>query len=48
MVIKEGSVAKQRSERRMGMMEPLYDRSNKACQDKKQQHFQRIDTWLKK
>lgn len=48
MVIKEGSVAERRNERRMEMIEPLYDRSNRACQDKKQQHFQRIDTWLKK
>lgn len=48
MVIESGSVTKRRNERRMDMMEPLYSRSNKACQDKKQQHLQRIDVWLKK
>lgn len=48
MTIKSGSIAKRRNERHMDMMEPLYNRSNKACRDKKQQHLQRIDTWLKK
>ena len=47
MPIKEGKIAKRREERHMEMMEPLYDRANKVCQDKTQMHFQRIEKWLK-
>ena len=47
MPIKEGKIAKRREERHMEMMEPLYDRANKACLDESQMHFQRIGEWLK-
>ena len=47
MPIKVGGIAKRREERHMEMMEPLYDRANKACLDGNQMHFQRIGEWLK-
>ena len=47
MPIRTGAISKRREERHMEMMEPLYDRANKACLDKNQKHLQRIEEWLK-